>query len=406
MDKHIITMLGEKDHGKSTLIGSMLIATGAATEHRINEAKKYSKGGRFEPGYILDSFEEERAQEMTIDTTRAELVYKDNLFEFIDVPGHLELIKNMMSGASHGEIAILMVSMKKDEGLQPQTKRHVYIANMLGIKGLIVAINKMDMVSYDKKAFDRVKEDISKYLKAIGFTKPVSYVPVSAYDSQNLIKSSDKMKWYTGMPLIEELALFTASRKAGGPRKGLRAIVQDVVDHEGKEMVFCLLNSGTIKVGQSIKLEPIAATAKVQEIYLKGKKADSAGAGTNIAIVVSSKARAKRGFIVCGADERPLSTKEFESITFFIKPVNKGSEFEIKINNNAVPIKIEQVAELISPVTGASKPGSAKIPSGSAARIRVKLGESYPVERFSDYNELGRFALYSKGKFCGIGIVV
>ena len=134
--------MGEKDHGKSTLIGSLLIATGAATEHRINEAKKYSKNGRFEPGYILDSFEEERAQEMTIDTTRAEMVYKGSLFEFIDVPGHLELIKNMMSGASHGEIAILMVSMKKGEGLQPQTKRHVYIANMLGIKGLIVAIKQ------------------------------------------------------------------------------------------------------------------------------------------------------------------------------------------------------------------------------------------------------------------------
>lgn len=116
MDKHIITMLGEKDHGKSTLIGSLLIATGTATEHRINEAKKYSKNGRFEPGYILDSFEEERQQEMTIDTTRAELVYKGAMFEFIDVPGHLELIKNMMSGASHGETAILMVSMKKRKG--------------------------------------------------------------------------------------------------------------------------------------------------------------------------------------------------------------------------------------------------------------------------------------------------
>ena len=131
------------------------MATGTATEHRINEAKKYSKKGRFEPGYILDSFEEERAQEMTIDTTRAEMLYKDSLFEFIDVPGHLELIKNMMSGASHGETAILMVSVKDGEGLAPQTKRHVYIANMLGIRGLIVAINKMDLVGYDKGVFER-----------------------------------------------------------------------------------------------------------------------------------------------------------------------------------------------------------------------------------------------------------
>jgi elongation factor 1-alpha len=406
MEKHIITMLGEKDHGKSTLIGSMLIATGAATQHRINEAKKYSKGGRFEPGYILDSFEEERAQEMTIDTTRAEMLYKDNLFEFIDVPGHLELIKNMMSGASHGEIAILMVSMKEGEGLQPQTKRHVYIANMLGIRALIVAINKMDLVNYDKRAFDRAKGDISKYLKAIGFSKPVSYVPVSAYDSQNLIKSSDKMKWYTGMPLVEELALFTASRRAASTKNGLRGIVQDVVDHEGKEMAFCMLTSGTIKVGQSIKLEPAGERSKVREIYLKGERTESAGAGTNIAIVIEGKARAKRGSVICGADDSPMTNKEFESVIFFIRPAAKDAEYDIKINNNTVPVKMDEVIKLISPVTGESKPGAARIPSGSAALIHLKMGQKYPIERFSDYNELGRFALYSKGKFCGIGIVV
>lgn len=406
MEKHIITMLGEKDHGKSTLIGSLLIAAGAATEHRINEAKKYSKGGRFEPGYILDSFEEERDQEMTIDTTRAEMVYKDNLFEFIDVPGHIELIKNMMSGASHGEIAILMVSMKEGEGLRPQTKRHVYIAGMLGIRGLIVAVNKMDLVGYDRAAYDKMKGEVSRYLKAIGFSKPVSYVPVSAYDSQNLIKDSDKMKWYTGMPLIEELALFTASRKASGSKGGLRAVVQDVIDHEGREMIFCLLTSGTIKAGQQIKLEPIGAKAKVSEIYLKGEKTDFAGAGTNIAIVVEGNARAKRGFVVCGSDDNLHSTKEFDSVTFFIKPVSKESDFEIKINNNSVPAKVAEVKELISPITGGSKPGAAKIPSGNAARIRLKMDGQYPIERFADYNELGRFALYSKGRFCGIGIVV
>ena len=291
-------------------------------------------------------------------------------------------------------------------GLQPQTKRHVYIANMLGIRGLIVAINKMDLVGYDKGVFEKMKGEMSRYLKAIGFSKPVSYVPVSAYDSQNLIKGSDKMKWYTGMPLVEELALFTASKKAISTKNGLRAIVQDVVDHESKEMAFCLLTSGTIRVGQSVKLEPIGARAKVKEIYLKGEKTDSAGAGTNIAITIDGSAHAKRGFIVCGAEDSPHSIREFESITFFIRPVSRDSEFEIKINNNSVPAKMTEVKELISPVTGGSKPGSARIPSGSAARIRIRLGEQYPVERFADYNELGRFALYSKGKFCGIGIVV
>ena len=405
MDKHIITMLGEKDHGKSTLIGSLLIATGTATEHRINEAKKYSKNGRFEPGYILDSFEEERQQEMTIDTTRAELVYKGAMFEFIDVPGHLELIKNMMSGASHGETAILMVSMKKEEGLQPQTKRHVYIANMLGIKSLIVAINKMDLVNYDKSAFDEIKASISEYLTAIGFSKPVAYVPVSAYDSENLVGSSKKMDWYRGRSLVDELAYSVAHKKGGNAKNGLRAIVQDVVHHENKEMLFCLLNSGTIKVGDQVQLEPLGSKAKVLEIYLKGKKTKSAGPGTNIAIVIDVKAKAERGFVVVGANDKPHTTKAFESVTFFIKGVSSTSEFEIKINNNSVPARITEVKELISPETGLARKGSPKIPSESAARIEIELKAKYPIERFVDYNELGRFALYSGGKFCGIGIV-
>ena len=140
-----------------------------------------------------------------------------------------------------------------------------------------------------------MKGEVSRYLKAIGFYKPVSYVPVSAYDSQNLIKGSDKMRWYTGMPLVEELALFTASKKAVSTKNGLRAIVQDVVEHESKEMVFCLLTSGTIRVGQSVKLEPIGARAKVKEIYLKGEKTDSAGAGTNIAITIDGSAKREEG---------------------------------------------------------------------------------------------------------------
>jgi len=110
--------------------------------------------------------------------------------------------------------------------------------------------------------------------------------------------------------------------------------------------------------------------------------------------------------VICGADDSPHSTREFEAVTFFIRPTAQASEFDIKINNNTIPVKMTAVKELISPVTGGSKPGSSKIPSGNAARIAIKLSEQYPIERFADYNELGRFALYSKGKFCGIGIVV
>jgi translation elongation factor EF-1alpha len=405
MQKSVITMLGEKDHGKSTLIGSLLIATGAATDERISEAKRYSKGGRFEPGYMLDSFSEEREREMTIETTRAEIVYKRHLFELIDVPGHLELIKNMMSGASHGEIAVLVVSMKKGEGLRPQTKRHLYISNLLGIRGLVVAINKMDLAGYSEVEFEAMKKKVSKYLDAVGFSRPVSYVPVSAYVSDNLVKPSDNMAWYRGKPLIDELVSLADAKPEGGSGRGLRAIVQDVVVQDGKEMVFCFVNSGSVREGETVRLQPSGATSTVTEIYLKGERSDSAPQGSNIAMVMEGKAEVRRGFVVSDADHRPHSLKKFEALAFFIRAAPTDKEVELKMNNNAVTARIVRIGKLISPITGKQKPGSA-IVQGNAARVEIELGEDYPVERFADYNELGRFALYSGGAFCGIGIVV
>ena len=158
MEVKSITLLGDKDNGKSTTIGSMLILTKSVTEERVKEAKKISKelGRSFEPGFILDSFSEEREGGLTIDITRAQVAYKNHAFEFIDVPGHEEFIKNMISGASYASSALLIVSAKPQEGVKEQTKRHVFISRMLGIKNLVVAVNKMDAVKYKESAFKAI----------------------------------------------------------------------------------------------------------------------------------------------------------------------------------------------------------------------------------------------------------
>ncbi len=405
MEKHIISMLGEKDHGKSTLLGNLLIQTGAATEHRINEAKKYTKKGRFEPGYILDSFEEERNQEMTIDTTRAEVVYKGGIYEFIDVPGHLELIKNMMSGASHGEVAILLVSVKKGEGLKPQTKRHIFLSSMFGLRALIVAVNKIDTVNYGKGVFEATKATVSKYLDSINFTSPVVYVPISAYNGENLISKSANMKWYDGPTIIDALVgAFKGGRTKGG--SGTRAIVQDVIDHEGKEMVFSMLASGSIKSGQKVRVWPSGEESKVRELYLKGEKAQSAGMGNNIALLLDGFPRISRGDVISGGDEKPASTRNFGALIFLIARVGTAGKLELKMNNNAITASISKVNSVTSPITGTSAKPDGSLPASHAARVQITLDRDYPVERFAEHKELGRFALYSNGKFSGIGIVL
>ena len=241
MEINKVTLLGHKDHGKSTLIGSLLIVTKTVSKDRLNEAKKQSAnlGRKFEPGFILDSFSEERKGGLTIDTSRAQVKYRDSAFEFIDVPGHEELIKNMISGASYAKFALLIVSANKNEGIRPQTKRHIYLSRMLGIEKLIVAVNKMDTVGYDKDIFEQIHKELGEFLEKIGVdSRSVNFVPISAYGSENLSKRSSNMPWYKGKPLLD-LMCEMAKKRSNGPSDGnMRVILQGSMPHESDSLLI------------------------------------------------------------------------------------------------------------------------------------------------------------------------
>lgn len=409
MEKYTITMLGEKDHGKSTLIGNMLISTGHTTEARINEVKKMSKSKRFEPAHILDSFYEEREQEMTIDTTRAELVYRNAIFELIDVPGHLELIKNMMSGASNSDIAILMVSAKREEGFRPQTKRHIYLSNMFGIKALIVAINKIDHVKYSERVFEKIKDDVANYLKSIDFDKPVAYVPISAYNNENLTAASKNIGWYSGRPLFDIVAEFAVkySRQSKN-RKGLRAVIQDSMEIDGRKAFFGVLYNGSLRAKDSVRIEPEGVKASVERLYVKGKRVSAAKEGTNVAVIFSKDIDARNGSIIYSASERPYKFGKFAAKMFIIKSIDTkmAKNLTMKINNNDIRFKSIKINRILSPISGETSTSSTNsIKANTVAYADLDLSYSYPVERYNQYKELGRFAVYNDDEFVGVGIV-
>ena len=266
-----VTLLGHKDHGKSTLIGNLSILTGSVTEARISDAKKTSEklGLKFEPGFILDSFYEEREGGMTIDTTRAQIKYGDNAFEFIDVPGHEELTKNMISGASYADAALLMVSTKEDEGIKTQTKRHLFIAKMLGIERVVVAVNKMDLAQYKKERFDEIKEELSKYLTNLGFNeKNIAFVPISAYTGEGLIKNSVNMPWYKNDSLIEMLVKFSGKKKVSSEE--LIVLLQGELNGD-KKMLTGKVLSGSLLVDSKVKILPSNNEIFIKQIVVRGK---------------------------------------------------------------------------------------------------------------------------------------
>lgn len=400
-----VSLIGHKDHGKSTLIGSLLMQTGAATKVRIKEAEAYSTrlGKPFEPAFILDSFAEEREQEMTYDTTRAEIKYKGIAFSLIDVPGHEELIKNMISGASYGDLAILMVSAKKGEGVRDQTKRHLFIAKMLGIDTLVVAVNKMDTVGYDRLRFEETKKELSGFIRHLGFQDPnVTFVPISAYKGENLIRPSPSMRWYKGRPLLEELRAFASGGKStqGGP---LRIIVQGSIPSGKEELVVGKVIKGTVHQKDRILILPHKSSASVDSITVKGKRVVSAKAGENVALKISpSSLEELRGSIISGEYDSPRTSSEVTAKVFVTGNLGKVTSARF----NGVPVKCTGISVLhrISTTTGRIK-DSRTAKALDAVEARILLERRVPVEPYSITRELGRFVLYSGSEFAGIGTV-
>ncbi len=399
-----ISLLGHKDHGKSTLIGSLLMHTGSATQVRIKEAEAYSKKLHkdFEPAFILDSFAEEREQEMTYDTTRAEIKYKDLAFAFIDVPGHEELIKNMISGASYGEIAVLLVSAKADEGIRDQTKRHLFIARMLGIESLVVAVNKMDLVGYDKKRFDMIKDGLSGFIEKIGFEKTmVSFVPVSAYKGENLVKRSRFMNWYKGKTLID--LIYSGTKKQSGNKTGaLRIIVQGFLEGQ-RDFAVGRVVKGNLSLTGGFCISPGNLPVKIKSIIVKGKKVKKAIIGENVALQFDKKMGSDlRGSVISNKGDCPEARAKVRATIFITKKLDKNSS--IRFNGSDIQIKKMSVAEYIDPTTG-TRSTNGKMELLSAISADLILSKQIPAEKFDETRELGRFVLYSDGAFAGIGTI-
>lgn len=396
-----ITMLGHKDHGKSTLIGALLISTKSATNERIEDAKSTSKklGNRFEPAYMLDAFSEEREGGLTIDTARAQVKYMGRAFELIDVPGHEELITNMLSGASYADTAVLVVSAAPGEGIKDQTKRHLFLAKMLGVGHFVVAVNKMDMVGYSQDAYEPIKDNIAAFLNEIGVhPQMVNFVPISAYKYENLISKSANMKWYRGKPLMD--LLLTCHTKNSEEKMPLRAIIQGTVETDSGVAYTARVLSGRISPGDSIKILPLNKKETVEALYVKGKKAKEAKAHENIAITISDDIGNARGAVISSSNKTKVASI-ISAMLFFTKQVRGKTELRFNGNSTYGELSIDKI---IDTTTGLSK-NSSRLGVLDAAECIIKLKPGVAAEEFSSFRELGRFVIYNSGKFSGIGIV-
>lgn len=322
-----IVLIGHKDHGKSTLIGRLILDTGSVKKSRVKEVKEVDEsfGQKFELAHLVDAFKEERDREMTMDTTRAFLKGKERNYQLIDVPGHGELIANMLTGAAGAEGALLMVSI--EEGIKEQTRQHLEIAKLLGIEQLGVVVNKIDKAGYKENAFNGLTEKLKSMLLEIGY-KDIRFFPVSAWEGDNVVRRSEKTPWYQGPTVIEflENEIRTPELFENLP---LIFLVQDKYSEDGKEILIGPLEAGRMRTGEEILFLPNGERTKIEYIRDSEEELKEAKAGQNIGITLKENSGISRGKVGTVSDTNLKTGERLQGEIFWIeKPSQRKLDLE------------------------------------------------------------------------------
>ncbi|MCK9293288.1 MAG: translation elongation factor EF-1 subunit alpha [archaeon] len=408
-----VIFIGHIDQGKSTLVGRLMYDTGALTEqdYRKLEAIAKEKGkGSFAFAYMMDNLKEERERGVTIDVNYKKFETKTKFFTVIDAPGHADYIKNMITGTSQADAAVLLVGGK--EGIMPQTKEHAFLAKVLGINQIIVAINKMDEISYEESRFNTVKEDVLKLLKGSGYKdENIQVIPVSAWMGDNIVKKSEKLPWYKGVSLLEALDKFVAPESAEG--KPLRLPIQDVYNIKGVGTVpVGKVSSGIMKPNDKIIIQPEGVVTEVKSIEMHHEQLTEARPGDNVGFNLRKigPRDIRRGSVIGHESNPPTVAEEFTAQIIVLhhpSAITVGYTPVFHMHTAQISCSVIEIIKSLDPKTGAVKEENPKfIKTGDAAIVKIKPTQPLVIEQFKEFPQLGRLAIRDMGKTVAAGIVI
>lgn len=407
-----LAVIGHIDHGKSTLVGRLLFETGAVPPHIIEKYKEEAKAKGKESfvfAWVMDSLKEERDRGITIDVAHQRFDTAKYYFTIVDCPGHRDFVKNMITGASQADAAILVCSGK--DGVQSQTKEHVFLSRTLGINQLIIAINKMDEVNYDKAKFESVKAELSTLLKMVGF-KPdeILFIPTSAFKGDNLSKPSENTKWYTGPTLLAALDTLKVPEKP--VTLPLRIPVQDSYTISGIGTVpVGRVETGKMKAGDKIIFMPAKAVGEVKSIEMHHQEVKEAVPGDNIGWNVRGveKKDIRRGDVCGHTDKPPSVADEFTAQIVVLQhpsAIAAGYTPVIHCHTAQCAGMITAILKKLDPKSGqvaAENPDFIK--AGDAAIVVIKPMKPLCIEKVKEIPQLGRFAIRDMGMTIAAGMV-
>ncbi|MCL5419332.1 MAG: translation elongation factor EF-1 subunit alpha [Candidatus Marsarchaeota archaeon] len=408
-----LIFIGHIDHGKSTTVGRLLYETKAVTEQDLKKLKeevvKYNRP-TFEFAFVMDQLKEERERGITIDIMHRDFQTPKYYFTIIDAPGHRDFVKNMITGASQADAAVLVVSCP--DGIQSQTREHAYLAKVLGISQLIVGLNKMDAAGFDQAKFNDQKAKVSELLKTVGYDlSKITFIPYSALEGSNVAAKSDKMPWYTGPTLLGALDTLTVPNKPLD--KPLRLPVQDVYSIAGFGTVpVGRVETGVMKPGEQIIIMPSGVKTEVRSIEQHHQQLQKAEPGDNVGFNIKGvdKKDIRRGDVIGPVTSPPTVAAEFTAQIVVINhptAIAPGYTPVFHIHTMQIACTIVEIAEKKDPKTGQTLQKNPEfIKNGDIAVVKIKPSKPICIEKFQEFPQLGRFAIRDMGQTVAAGVVL
>ncbi|MFW6040423.1 MAG: translation elongation factor EF-1 subunit alpha [Thermoplasmatota archaeon] len=407
-----LVFIGHVDHGKSTLVGRTLFETGAIEEHVINEYRKKAeeKGkGTFEFAWTMDQLEEERERGLTIDVMHKRFDTDKYYFTIIDAPGHRDFVKNMITGTSQADAAVLVVAAP--EGPMAQTREHTFLARTLGVDQLIIAINKMDATQpeFSEDRFKAVEEEVTKLLKSVGYRdEQYQVVPISALKGHNVTRASEDISWWDGQTFLQAINNLTSPDKPID--KPLRLPVQDVYSITGIGTVpVGRVETGVMNPGDKVKFMPANVNGEVKSIEQHHEEIPKAEPGDNVGFNVRGvgKNDIRRGDVCGPADNPPTVPETFDARIIVLdhpSVITQGYTPVFHAHTAQVACTFIELKQKLNPRTGEvveENPDFLK--NGDAAVVTVKPTRNMCIEKVEDFPQLGRFAIRDMGQTVAAG---
>jgi bifunctional enzyme CysN/CysC len=406
-----IVVVGHVDHGKSTVVGRLFADTGALPQGKLEAVRRecLRTGKPFEYAFLLDALSDEQDQGITIDTARCFFKTEQRDYIIIDAPGHIEFLKNMISGAARAEAAVLIIDAK--EGVRENSRRHGYILAMLGIRQVVVCVNKMDLVNYDEAHFRAIEAEYRAFLREIGAVEPRRFIPISAINGENLATKSAAMPWYDGPALLSMLDAFTkAPPRSDQPlRLPVQAVYKFTSQGDDRRIIAGRIEAGRVRVGDKVVFSPSnkSTTIRTVEGFNTPPRAEME-AGWSTGFTLAEEIYITRGEVMSHASAPPKVGTRFRANLIWLsrKPFEKGRDYKLKVHTAALPVRIHKINKVIDASEAHSQLAKDFVGRHDVADIVLETRQPIAFDLIADAEATGRFVIVDGYDVAGGGIIV